>query len=151
MVRYIERIIVPFVNERRAKLKLPKSQSALAILDCFKGQTIPKVKALLGRHHVRVVIVPANCTNKLQPLETFINKPFKEAMEKRFQLWYTSEVCELLKESKLVTVDVSTAAIKHTSSKWIMSTWKEIQGHPDIAINGFRKEEILNAISSVLE
>ena len=76
MVRYIERINVPFVNERRAELKLPKSQSALAIFDCFNGQPTPKVKALLGKHHVRAVIVPANCTDKLQPLDITINKPF---------------------------------------------------------------------------
>ena len=62
MVRYIEKIIVLFVNERREELKLPKSQpAALAIFDCFKGQTT--VKALLGKHHVRVVIVPANCNH----------------------------------------------------------------------------------------
>ena len=113
MVRHIERIIVPFVNESRAELKLPKSQSALAIFDCFKGQTTPKVKALLGRHHVRAVIVPASGSNKLQPLDISINKPFKKAMKKRFQLWYASKVCELLKELKLVTVYVSAAAIKH--------------------------------------
>ena len=37
MLRYIEKIIVPFVNERRGELKLPKSHHALAIFDCFKG------------------------------------------------------------------------------------------------------------------
>ena len=72
-------------------------------------------------------------------------------MKKRFQPWYASEVCELLKESKLVTVDVSVPAIKHRSANWIMSMWKEIQDHLNIAINGFRKAGILNAISSVLE
>ena len=129
MVRYIEKItgIVPFVNDRREELKLPKSQHALAIFDCFKGQTTPKVKALLDKHHMRAVIVPANCTDKLQPLDTFINKPFKDEKEKRFQLWYASEVCELLNESKSVKVDVSAAAIKHTSATWIISTWRELK------------------------
>ena len=41
MVRYTEKYIVPFVNERRAELKVPRSQNALAIFDCFKGQTTP--------------------------------------------------------------------------------------------------------------
>ena len=44
MVRHIEKIIVPFVNDKREELKLPKSQHALTIFDCFKGQTTPKVQ-----------------------------------------------------------------------------------------------------------
>lgn len=151
MVRYIENVIVPCVNERREVLKLPKSQPALAIFDCFKGQTTPQVNALLGKHHVRVVIVPANCTDKLQPLDISINKPFKDEMKKRFQLWYASEVQEQLKESKSVKVDVSMAAVKHRSANWIISTWSEIEGRPEIAINGFRKAGILDAISSVTD
>ena len=151
MVRYIEKIIVPFVNNRREELKLPKSQHALAIFDCFKGQTTPKVKALLGKHHIRAVIVPANCTDKLQPLDISINKPFKDEIKKRFQLWYASEIRELLKESKSAKVDVSAAAIKHRSATWIISTWRELEGRSSIAVNGFRKAGILDAISSVLD
>ena len=152
-MRYIERIILLFVSERRTELKLPKSLSALAIFTCFKGQTTLKVKALLGKHHVRVLIVPANCTHKLQPLDISINKPFKEAMKKQFQLWYASEVRELLKESKLVTVDVSAAAIKHRSANWIMSTRKEIQGRPDrdgIQMGGSWHEYLSRRLCSLL-
>ena len=86
-MRYIGKI-VPFINDRREELKLPKLQHALTIFDCFKGQTTPKVQALLDKHHIRALIVPANCTNKLQPLDISVNKPFKNEMKKKFQLWY---------------------------------------------------------------
>ena len=127
------------------------SYPALAIFDCFKGQTTPSVKVLLRKHHISYVIVPPNCTDKLQPLDISINKPFQSEMKKRFQLWYVEEVQKQLKESPTdsVKVDVSAAAIKHKSASWIISTWGEIQDRPELGINGFRKAGVLDAISSV--
>ena len=48
-----------------------------------------------------------------------------------------------------VEVDISTAAVKHCSASWIISTWNEIQDCPELAINGFQKAGILDAIASV--
>ena len=128
---------------------MPRSQHALAIFDCFKGQTTPQVKALLRENH-DFVVVPANCTDKLQPLDVSMNKPFKAKMKTWFQVWYAGEVQELMKESKSMKVDVSAAAIKLNSAGWIMSSRKAIQDCPELAINGFRKTGILDAIRSVL-
>ena len=36
--------------------------------------------------------MPANCTDKLQPLDLSVNKHFKDEMKKRFQEWYEEEV-----------------------------------------------------------
>ena len=41
MIRYIEKVIVPFVSCKRELLKLDKERPALAIFDSFKGQTTP--------------------------------------------------------------------------------------------------------------
>ena len=46
-------------------------------------------------------------------------------------------------------VDISTAAVKHRSASWIISTWNEIQDCPELAINGFQKGGILDTIASV--
>ena len=121
------------------------------LFDCFKGQTTVKVKELLLQHDIRFVVVPASCTDKLQPLDVSINKPLKADMKTRFQLWYAAEVQRLLKESDSVKVDVSAAAIKHRSAGWVISSWKAIEGCPEIAINGFRKTRILDEILSVVD
>ena len=39
MKRYIEKIIVPFVNQKRKALKLEALYPAITIFDGFKGQT----------------------------------------------------------------------------------------------------------------
>ena len=39
MIRYLEKIIIPFADQKRISLKLEQTHPALAIFDCFRGQT----------------------------------------------------------------------------------------------------------------
>ena len=71
-------------------MKQAKIHPAVAILDCFKGQTTTGILTLLERHIIPTHI-PANCTDKLQ-LDVFINKPLKDKMKRQFQTWYAAEV-----------------------------------------------------------
>ena len=82
MHRYIQNIIVPFVNK---KTKIEKSHPALAIIDCFQDQTMPGILDLLQENNIITVIVPPNCTNKLQPIDLSIDKPVKDQMTGKFQ------------------------------------------------------------------
>ena len=64
-------IIVPF---KRESFKQNKDYPARAIFDSFKDQTAPEIFYI---HNVMAVQVPANCTDKLQPLNVSLNKPVK--------------------------------------------------------------------------
>ena len=72
-------------------------QQSLAFFDVFRGQQtpafheLPKENTLVNR-----VNVPANCTDKLQPLDLSVNKPLKDEMKQRFQAWYAEEVQEIV-------------------------------------------------------
>ena len=85
MIRYI---IVLFISQKRQFLKLEKTHPALAIFDCFEGQITLGVLALLESHNIISVAVPANCTDKLQPLDVSLNKSVKDEMKRKFQVWY---------------------------------------------------------------
>jgi hypothetical protein len=149
MKRYIEKIIVPFISQKRKSLDLPASQPALAIFDCFRGQTTPDILTLLEKHNIIAVQVPAHCTDKLQPMDISINKPVKDEMKKRFQSWYAAEVQKQLKDVPLgeVKVDVASAAIKTKSANWIISAWQALEGRPEVAVNGFKKAGIYDAVT----
>ena len=60
MKRYIEKIVVPSISRKREALKLDKTHPALAVFDCFRGQTTPGIITLLESHNIVVVQVPAN-------------------------------------------------------------------------------------------
>lgn len=153
MLRYIEKVILPFVVYKRRELKLNEDSQALAIFDCFKGQTTQTVYDLLKSNHIRVVKVPANCTDKLQPLDISINKPMKEEMRKYFRNWYAESVRKQLEEGtplEEVSIDVALSVIKNQSANWMFRSWETLTQKPEIAVNGFRKAEILQAVTSVL-
>ena len=58
MMAYIQLVIILYVQEKRKQLILEDSQSALVILDEFKGQTTDAVLSLLGKNNIEYVLVP---------------------------------------------------------------------------------------------
>ena len=92
MVQYMEKTIFPYIKKTRSELKLQEDQCALLIFDQFKGQVSEKMFKLLDENHVNIVVVPANCTDCLQPLDISVNKSvksffissFKNGMPRKF-------------------------------------------------------------------
>ena len=151
MQRYLERIIIPFVSQKRQFLKLSKSHPALAIFDGFRGQTTDTILNLLKDNNIRYVLVPANCTDRLQPLDVAINKPLKDKIKAKFQTWYALQVQNQLKVVELnqVKVDVSATVVKSPSANWVIAAWQSIESRPELAINGFQQAGIKAAISII--
>ena len=64
----------------------------LALFDGFKGQTTDGICQILSNNYISFVLIPVNCTDKLQPLDIAINKPLKDELKQNFQSWYAEEV-----------------------------------------------------------
>lgn len=153
MLRYLDKIVFPFINKKRQELKLDKDSPALAIFDCFKGHTTQLVLDHLKSNNIRVVKVPANCTDKLQPMDVPINKPMKDEMRKRFQGWYAESVRKQLEEGtplEEVKIDLALSAIKQESTRWMIQSWEALAQRPEVAVHGFEKAGILPAVTSVI-
>ena len=50
------------------------------VFDVFKGQCTNDVVKLLEENNIQFVIVPSNCTDRLQPLNLTVNKSVKTFM-----------------------------------------------------------------------
>ena len=85
MKRYIEKILLPYVNRKWEDLKLQPDHPVLTIFDNFTGQGTESLLELLEANHIHVVLVPANCTDRLQPLDVSVNKPAKNFLRQQFQ------------------------------------------------------------------
>ena len=88
MLDFTSCIIVPYVTDKRKQLGLRSNHVALVIFDVFKGQCTEEVCKLLGDNNILYMLIPANCTDQLQPLDLIVNKPAKDFMKRQFQNWY---------------------------------------------------------------
>ena len=88
---YIENIILPYVSKKCEEHGQP-NQTALVIFDEFKGQVTDDIFSMLDFNNIQVVKIPANCTDRLQPMDLSINKPVKDFLRNKFQKWYAKKV-----------------------------------------------------------
>ena len=68
-------------------------KDTLLILDSLGSHKTPGVKELFKEMKSKLVVVPGGLTCKLQPLDRSINKPFKDALKKRYTE-YCIEECD---------------------------------------------------------
>ena len=115
------------------------------VYDCFKAQCTNDVLQLLGENQIDTLLIPASCTNRLQPLDVSVNKSAKEFLRKKFQLWYSEQVCSQLEEEsdEVKPVDLHLSIVKPLGAKWLMEMHDHFKGNPQIILNGFRKSGLL--------
>ena len=114
------------------------------IFDRFRVQCTDRILSLLEDHHVHVAIVPANCTDRLQPLDVSVNKATKDFLCRKFQNWYADQVSlqihqQQQEDKTLESVDLRMNIVKPLGAKWIISLFEYLSAKPEIIQNGFRK------------
>ena len=92
MVAYIYNNLLPYITSTCMNLQLSDTFPALMLFDHFKAQLTERVLDILDFHIIRVINVPANCTDCLQPLDVSVNKSIKHHLKESFQEWYANEV-----------------------------------------------------------
>ena len=140
MIQYMEKILLPYIKKTRSDMKLQEDQCALLIFDQFKGQVTEKMFKLLEENHVNIALVPANCTDRLQPLDVSVNKPVKSFLRKQFQEWYAQKICEQLREppTQVDPVDLWLSIVKPLGARWMLKVYDYMKSNPEIIRNGFK-------------
>ena len=99
---------------------------------------------MLETKHVCVTIVPANCTDRLQPLDVSVNKSAKVFLRRQFQDWYSEQICQQLQrgDNAVQPVDLRMSITKPLGAKWMMGLYDYVKSKPEIIKNGFRQAGI---------
>ena len=89
--KLIEKVLLPYVKNRREELDLRLTKKWLLIADLFKGQWMDKEKTLIEKHHGKMVPVPHNMTNYFQPLDLTVNRSCKSFLRDKSQICMQSK------------------------------------------------------------
>ena len=147
MKLYVEEIIVPYVQQKSEQLSLDDDHPELDIFDVFKGQCTDEVLKILKDNYIEHVLVPANCTDRLQPLDISVNKPAKEFLRGKFQEWYASQIADQIDKQDTHQVDLRLSIMKPLGARWLVALYDHICANPTFIVNGFTKAGILGILS----
>ena len=145
---FYEKVIVSYVENIRSEKQIP-TQKALVIMDNFSAHSSGDALQQLEENGVLVVFLPANTTDRLQPLDLSINKAAKDHLRDKFRRWYAGEVAKGLKdqpETHVVPVEMGMAIMKELGAQWLVSFYDYICSHTELVRNGFKEAGIIEAL-----
>ena len=100
----------------------------------------------LHRANIKVVYVPAGCTDELQPLDLRVNKVFKDILKKQLEDWYADQVTKFLKKNKKLDkfeIDLRLSVIKPIHARWLVKTLIQLLDRTDLIESAFEAASIV--------
>ena len=145
MASYLQKIIFPYIRKKQNELNLPAEYPALLLFDNFNGQCTETLLKMIDDNNINTVIIPANCTNRLQPLDLSVNKAVKNFLRKKFQDWYAKEVFTQLEEERVEMVDLCLSTVKPLGAQWMVDVFNHFKTTAgiDIIKNKYKAAGIL--------
>lgn len=149
---YLKDIIILFVKKTRINLGVAPTQPTLAIFDHFKGQRTKSITDTSERNNIHSVLVPASCTDKLQPMDVSVNRAAKAFLEHQFQDWCANQVLMNMRaEEELMPVNFSSAKMKHLGAMWLVQMlFDHLTNNPHLIVNEFINTGISGSISDAI-
>jgi len=83
----------------------------------LKDSSTDVVHSLLNSNHIYVVKITPDFTGHLQPVDLAVNKSAKYFLCKQFQVWYSQQVKNNMRENIVKVVDTKMSIMKPLSVK----------------------------------
>lgn len=143
MLSYLEKIVFPYVSQKRVTLGLPMDYPALLLFDNCNAQCTEDLLKRIDEQNIYVILIPANCTDRLQPLDLSVNKSVKDFLKVAFQEWYAELVSSQFQKGQVELIDLRMSIVKPLGAKWMVNLYDYLQSKPEIVHNGFRAAGII--------
>jgi len=113
---------------------------AMLVYDSFRGHLEDSVKKRFHESGVYLMVIPGELTSKCQPLNVFINKPFKDNLQKEWHSWMADGGARETASGNLCRASLSDVC------SWVKRSWEGIS--TDIIVKSFKKCNISNDLDS---
>ena len=125
-------------------------------MDNFKGQITSTVSNLLEENNIHVCLLPANTTDRLQPIDLTVNKPAKDFLKRCFGDWYAEQIQRQLEENDIEStalqpINLGLPMMKELGAKLMVEMAQYFADNPQIIVNEFIKAGIIGALGSHMD
>ena len=93
--------------------------------------------AALEKNNIQSVLIPATCTDRLQPLDISVNKSAKVFVRSEFQQWYAAQISNRQDnedDGRFKPVEMSAPRMKCVGAQWLVRLHEHFLDSPDIII-----------------
>jgi hypothetical protein len=126
----VERILQPYRVQQTEILQMDKETKLIWLIDCWSVHKSKELISWVKEKHpeILLIFVLANCTSVLQPADVILQRPFKHAFRKQYDM-YTSESIDsqlATNAAKDVRVDTKMSTLKPLLCNWLFLSWQHI-------------------------
>ena len=123
----------------------------MVVIDNFKGQITQSVTSRLEANNIHTCLLPANTTDRLQPMDLSVNKSAKSFLKQCFEQWYSDQVIKQLEgkdieSTELQPIRLDLGVLKELMAKWLVEMAQHFAENPLIIVNGFIQSGITGAL-----
>ena len=146
VIKHLQGILIPYVNEERKKIG-DADQYALLIWAVLRGQKTEAVTSLLQEQKILNEYVPNNMTDYFQVLNLTVNKWVKDFMKQKFNEWFATQSRNELesgKELENITIKFLLLTMKPLHAGWLIDCYNQLTSShgKDIILAGWRASRI---------
>lgn len=108
------------------------------MFDAFSTQSKDIISEALGRKQNFACQNTSKCTDRLQPLDLAVNKPAKDFVHRKFNVWYANLVQKKLgadKNYSEIKIDINMEVIREVSATWLVGVYDHLCSNPDVIKN----------------
>lgn len=133
---YFERIIVPFLVQRKKDLGYDDDQECIVLLDCWSLHRGREFRQLVRTRWpwIRLRYIPGGTTGLAQPCDVGIQRPYKLSIKRSQLLDVTNETLKHLDNGETpdhLKLDTTIGTLRNRSVAWFVKARKDID-HPDL-------------------
>jgi len=129
MKDFVNRILAPYFNKKKAELNLLPSQKSLWTIVVWSVHRSKEFRRWMRTTHPTIILdfVPGGCTGVAQPCDVGIQRPFKLSLKRSYHEDIVADVVNQLKAgNEVVSIDMRLAVIRDRSVHWIWNAYQSI-------------------------
>jgi hypothetical protein len=126
MHSFVEKILVPYLSEQKAKLGLPESQKSIWQIDVWSVHRSKEFRNWMKTHHPNIIIdfVPGGCTGVWQACDVGIQRIFKHSLKRLYHEDVVAAILKQIDDDVEIKVDKKLGVLRDQSVSWM---WKAHQ------------------------